>query len=754
MARSIHDISQAPQAEADDSGLFQLCHEHIANDETPLDAKDDSGAGLELDEPPDRADSRQRSGILHRPIDEVRRRAVVEGDAVTELEKYKLSLRKYAPVQKGIKGLPWTGQWHCIKCDQTVPGELLYEAAQDKIYLEFDCPECGSYREHHHDVLFVKQRDNGDAKQPKRTHKGFVIRPIVRHLPKTVETLCPECSCNILGRYYVKNDAVYIEKTCPEHGYFRDTISTDAFLYIKSTRSAFQDEQGVYEPQVERAYSCPSDCGLCNQHISASCLAQMDLTNRCNLTCPVCFACANTAGYVSEPTYEMVVEMLRALRNQHPYPATAIQFTGGEPTIHPDFHKIIKTANQMGFSHVQIATNGITHANLEFAERSAEAGLHTLYLQFDGLDDHIYKKVRAEPLLDKKLQCIENCRRTGMKICLVPTIIKNFNSDQVPVIFKFAAQNADAISAISYQPVVFTGRINRRHLEEKRYTLGDLAHDLASCTEADPHRDFYPLSFITPLSRILQTLDGKPKIRPSCHSDCAFGTYFFITPEGDAIPMPKLFDLPRLFGGFNELHARIAKSRLHGRANWKDKLDIMLTFLRSYRWTERDFRVTPFTFIRALKGLTDKDVGRGERGKKPFRTLMAAGMHFMDRYNYDVERVRRCIIQYSTPDGVYPFCTINSGPSYREHIEKMYAQANPQWQAENPEVKLRPSSHPNAVMPWAGRFGFQEDETEEWIGRDANNGVRLPITNQSPPLPPGTRILGGNGNGNGCGCGG
>ncbi len=752
--------------------MTHLCHEHIVDEDAgradPATA-DDSGAGIELDDPKKLTDSKQRSGVLHRPIHEVKRRAVVEGDAITELEKYKLSLRKYAPVQKGVKGLPWAGQFHCVKCDGTVPGRFLYEAAEDKMFLEFDCGSCGQYREHYHDVLFVKNRPGyDDPKQPRKTHKGFVIRPIVRNLPKTVETLCPECGCNILGRYYLKGDEVLIDKTCPEHGYFRDKISSDAYLYLKSTRSAFQDEQGVFEPQVEKAYSCPSDCGLCNQHISASCLAQLDLTNRCNLTCPVCFANSNTAGYVSEPTYEMIVEMLQALRNQHPYPATAIQFTGGEPTIHPDFHKVVRKSNEMGFSHVQIATNGITHANLEFAERSAEAGLHTLYLQFDGLDDHVYKKVRAEPLLEKKLQCIENCRKTGMKICLVPTIIKNFNDHQVPVIFNFAVQNADVISAISYQPVVFTGRINRRELAKKRYTLGDLAHDLARCSGADPHRDFTPLSFITPLSRILQTLDGKPKIRPSCHSDCAFGTYFFITPEREAIPIPKLFDVARLFGGMNELHARIARTREHGRANWVDKLALLWNFFKSYRWSEFDKRINPFTFITALQGLTDKHVGRGDGGKKPYRTLMAAGMHFMDRYNYDIERVRRCIIQYSTPDGVYPFCTINSGPTYRPYIEKMYSQANPEWQRDNPHMALRPSSHPNAVMPWAGRHGIQDDEAEEWVGSTAGDrqgvaadqerraGIKLKIAGQSAPLPQGARILGGSGGcggGGGCGCG-
>ena len=626
-------------------------------------------------QPPTGEPESQRSGVLHRPLETIRRTAVQAADAVTELERYKLSMRKYSPVQKGRAGLPWVGQWQCAGCGQIVPGQLAYDEPEDAIYLETQCSACGSRRERHHDVLFVKDpHQPTHRRQPTRTHTGSPIHPIITGLPRTVETLCPECSCLILGRYFAHDGIVWIEKTCPEHGYFRDKINTDVKLYLRATLAGWQDERGATQPQVSGANACPTDCGLCNQHHSTSCLAQIDLTNRCNLNCPVCFASANQAGYLAEPPYEMVVEYLRALRNQHPHPATAIQFTGGEPTLHPDFCKIVKTACEMGFSHVQIATNGLRIAEREFAEQAAESGLHTLYLQFDGLDDEQYRRLRGRPLLETKLKAIENCRQTGMKVCFVPTIVKTINDDQVAKIFRYAVENADVVSGISYQPVAFTGRISREELDRQRYTLGDLAHDLAACSGADPERHFFPLNFMTPLARIMQTLDGKPKIRPSCHSDCAFGSYFFITPDQQAIPVPKLFDMVKLMRGFNELAARIERQRPGKMANWKDKLDLVLTFLRSYQWRERDFRVTPLTFVRALRGMTNKAAGRGTAGQKTYRTLMAAGMHFMDRYNYDTERIKRCVILYSTPDGVYPFCTINGGPTYRPYLEKMIAQ--------------------------------------------------------------------------------
>lgn len=634
-----------------------------------------------------------RSGECVRPIDSICRPAVVSESADTELERYKLSLRRYDPL---TAGLPWPCQAQCIGCGETAPAAFVFDSAEQSVYLEMNCPTCGPRRERHNDTLFTRPTDATISGQPTTTLHGLGIRPVARHLPKTVETLCPECGCVILGRYYVHEQIVWAEKTCPEHGYFRDKINTDVDLYVKAAEAVFQDERGVARPQVHGGRRCPTDCGLCEQHLSTSVLGQIDLSNRCNLTCPVCFASANTDGQVSEPDFEMVTEMLRALRSQRPYAATAIQFTGGEPTIHPDFFRIVRQARDMGFSHIQIATNGLKMADPEFAERAAEAGLHTLYLQFDGTNDDLYRVTRGRPLMEQKLACVENCRRIGLKIVLVPTIIRGFNDDQVGEIFRFAVDNVDAISAISYQPVAFTGRIDRADLDRQRYTLGDLARDLASASGADLERDFWPLGMVAPLGRIMECIDGKSKIRPSCHSDCAFGTYFFVTPDKQAIPMPQLFDLRGMMAEFNRLAGRIQARRVSPeqivRANPRELARIAWTFIRHYNW--RQFFKTdikPWTFIRALQGLTNKAMGRGEGEKSSYKTLMAAGMHFMDRYNYDVERVRRCVILYSTPDGVYPFCTLNGGPTYRPFIEKMHACSREEYRKRRAGSSLGPA---------------------------------------------------------------
>jgi len=209
---------------------------------------------------------------------------------------------------------------------------------------------------------------------------------------------------------------VIMEKECPRHGLFRDVAYSDAKIYLKMEEWTFGDQRGVENPAVRNATKCPYSCGLCSLHTSHTGLANVDLTNRCNLTCPICFANANVTGYLYEPDLEHVRIMLRALREERPVACRIVQFSGGEPTIYPHWFEALSMARDMGFSHVQCASNGIKFADLEFAQKSKEAGLHTIYLQFDGVTDDIYLRTRGRPLMEIKQQAIENIRRAGMKI--------------------------------------------------------------------------------------------------------------------------------------------------------------------------------------------------------------------------------------------------------------------------------------------------------------------------------------------------
>jgi len=514
----------------------------------------------------------------------------------------------------------------------------------------------------------------------KCTLAGRPIPPLKRGLPKTVESVCPECMRILPARLYEREGQVWMEKTCPDHGRCEDIYWSDARLYLKAEQFDYGDGEGLENPNTAATARCPFQCGLCPDHASNTALGNIDLTNRCNLKCPICFASADASGHVYEPTLDQVLAMLGTYRSMRPSPARAVQFSGGEPTLHPRFLDIVRAARQMGFSHTQIATNGLRFAHEEdFARRCEEAGLHDIYLQFDGVTDDVWLKTRGRPLADEKLRAVERIMATDMKIVLVPTIVKGLNDHQVGDIVRFALERIRTIAGISFQPVAFCGRISTAERLRQRYTLPDLAHDVARQTGiGDPYEDWFPLSCVQPFSRLVAAVRGQPNIVLSCHPHCSLGTYLFVGQDGRPVPVPQFFDLKGLLDDMWALARKAEASRF----KFFQKTGAFLALHRHFRADRAPAGMTFEAWLHTLNGMVDKNVGRGAAGKKTFRSLLVAGMHFMDRYNYETDRTRRCVIHYADPDGrLYPFCTYNAGPVYRQDVERRFAMTPEEYRA-------------------------------------------------------------------------
>ncbi|UCH69931.1 MAG: radical SAM protein, partial [Candidatus Bathyarchaeota archaeon] len=175
---------------------------------------------------------------------------------------------------------------------------------------------------------------------------------------KETKSICPECF-KVLDAAIIETDnKVYIKKKCPQHGEFKDIYWSDYEQYMRAEQFRY-DGDGLENPRTKTKLDCPFDCGICPQHKSHTALAIIDVTNRCNLKCPVCFANAATAGYVYEPSKEDIRRMLENLRSNDPVPATALQFSGGEPTRRDDRFELIRTAQKLGFRHGDGTTNGL-----------------------------------------------------------------------------------------------------------------------------------------------------------------------------------------------------------------------------------------------------------------------------------------------------------------------------------------------------------------------------------------------------------
>jgi uncharacterized radical SAM superfamily Fe-S cluster-containing enzyme len=513
---------------------------------------------------------------------------------------------------------------------------------------------------------------------------------LIKGLPKTTDSLCPECKKIIKAKIFEENGKVMIEKECKEHGSFKDVYWSDVEMYLRAEEWAF-DGVGIENPKIKDATDCPNQCGLCNLHLSHTCLANVDLTNRCNLKCPICFANANAAGYVYEPSFEQIVDMLKILRDERPVACTAVQFAGGEPTIYPKFFDVIKAAKKLGFSQIQVATNGIKFADdPNFAQKCEDFGLHTVYLQFDGLREDIYIKARGRPLMDVKQRAIDNCRSANpmpLTVVLVPTILNGINDDQVGPILDYAIENRDVIRAVNYQPVSFTGRISQEEREEGRFTLPDLADRFEKQTTYLKKEDFYPVPCVTPISELISVITKDPKVAFTCHPHCGIATYIFVD-DGNVIPITRFIDVDGMLKEMENL-AMKASTTLGQFAlklgsaikSKKGKEKSLLKIFDKYFGKYINEEKTPKNLdIRSILTNVLSTEDKSALAEFSWDAIMVGGMHFQDSYNYDIERVKRCVIHYATPDGrIIPFCAYNGGPTYREEVEKKFSVPLDEW---------------------------------------------------------------------------
>ena len=509
-----------------------------------------------------------------------------------------------------------------------------------------------------------------------------------RGLPKVTRSICPECGKIIDAEYYEKDGKVYAKKTCPEHGEFDNVIWSDVKKYLEVEDFAV-DGIGLVNPDDKVAEDSTDNVSIMidNQKIrmhTCTALANIDLTNRCNMTCPICFADANHAGYVYEPSFDEVIAMLKMLRDEKPIKCTAVQFSGGEPTVYPRFFDVIKAAKDMGFAQVQVASNGIEFSkSVEFCQKAADAGLNTIYLSFDGISDDVYIQARNRKMFHIKLKVLDNLRQLEHppSVVLVPTVVKGMNDSQLGKILDFAFENSDIIRGVNFQPVAFTGRITREELEKGRFTLTDLVKGLGDQTGYTVDSDWYPVPVVAPISKFASIIMGKNMVTFSTHPHCGLATYLFRDDKGNVTPIPRFVDVKKFMTGINELADKAAKSRFK-KLQLLKAAKLMSSCIDESKMPEG---MTKKKLVDVLKNVMS-DKSKKTLAAFSWKMMFVGGMHFQDAYNYDISRVERCAIHYATPDlRVIPFCAYNGGPEYRNEIEKKFSVPLAEWKEKHKE---------------------------------------------------------------------
>jgi len=482
-------------------------------------------------------------------------------------------------------------------------------------------------------------------------------------LIKKTKSLCPVCNSVISADIVEEDGKIWLKRSCKDHGAFRNIYWADPLMYHRFEQYEAVGS-GVLNPQsIATSNNCPSACGLCSNHRSGTLLANIDLTNRCNLDCDFCFANARACGFVYEPDFNEIVRMMELLRAEKPVPTPAIQFSGGEPTMRDDLIEIIKKAKEVGFPQVQIATNGVRIArDRGFVQNLKDAGLNTVYLHFDGIT------TEANPFLKTHVKAIENMKSVGLGCVLVPTVIRGRNDSQLGAIIQFAADHIAVVRGVNFQPVAFTGAASDEDLKN-RITIPEVLASIEDQTSGVIKKDdFYPVPCVLPFSDLVEAYTGKPQVRFTAHQHCGAATYVFVTKEG-IVPVNRMVDVDSLFESIEKMAETLKKG---GTIN---KYKALIEGVKSMHDSVKKGEQSNTAEFWKLIGKTL--IGQNFDALREFHwnALFIGTMHFMDRYNYDLERVQRCCIHYATPDGrLIPFCTYNSGPVYREQVWKKFAK--------------------------------------------------------------------------------
>ncbi len=473
----------------------------------------------------------------------------------------------------------------------------------------------------------------------------------------TTQSLCPECLALVPAKIVSREGRVYFRKTCAEHGSREDFVCSDVRWFDRTDYSL--PGKVPLEFGVEPRLGCPYDCGLCTEHEQHTCLGLLEITESCNLECPMCFAASGPGGkHLSVDDCRRAIDALVKVEGE----PEILQLSGGEPTIHPDFFEIFHYACEQPIDIVMINTNGIRLArDQKFLEKVAEQRHRTeIYLQFDGFDERGSQMLRGESLIETKLKAIEQLGEVGLRTILVCTLQPGVNEHEIGRIVKFATERP-WITGVSFQPATYSGRYVLPEELEQRITFPDVIRGIAEQTDGQwRESDFSPL--------------------PCAHPNAHTLAYAYRSPN-HLLPLARFVDLENhldLLSGritFNRPRAKQLIEEYLSRHSCCDSRDpedrrslrrsITTRLEQQSEQNDLDLAAAEEFFDRAMaEDLSPEDV---------FRITTTT---FMDAYNFDVRQLMKSCVHHILPSGhLIPFSAYNV--LYREgHVELPKLRAN------------------------------------------------------------------------------
>src|SRR5262245_60719399 len=307
-----------------------------------------------------------------------------------------------------------------------------------------------------------------------------------------VVSLCEQCLRRIEAKHVIRDNHVWMYKWCPQHGRSKVLIATDAKYWRAGREDYIKPPEMPLQFNTEMHWGCPYDCGLCPDHMQHSCLTLLEVTDQCNLACPVCYASSGPQRRTQRDV-STIERMLDAIVANEGEP-DVVQISGGEPTVHPQFFEILDAAKRRPIRHLMVNTNGIRIATeAGFAERLARyAPAFEVYLQFDSFEREALLTLRGADLRQIRERALERLKAVGLSTTLVVTVARGVNDGEIGTIIEYAAGQS-CVRGVTLQPVSFAGRTDGVTVQAARLTLTEVRQKILDQTDMFTAEDIIPV---------------------------------------------------------------------------------------------------------------------------------------------------------------------------------------------------------------------------------------------------------------------
>lgn len=450
-------------------------------------------------------------------------------------------------------------------------------------------------------------------------------------------SLCHVCLKRVDAKIVFENGNVFMLKRCNEHGNSKVLIADD-IEYYKNIRNYNKPSETPYIFNTKTHYGCPYDCGLCPDHEQHSCLSIVEVTDRCNLTCPTCYA-GSSPTYGRHRTLEEIKKMLDVIVKNEKEP-DVVQISGGEPTIHPQFFEILDYAKTLPIRHVMLNTNGIKIAkDKAFAARlKTYAPDFEIYLQFDSFEDSVLRELRGADLAAIRQQALDNLNELNLSTTLVVTLQKGLNDHEIGKIIDFALKQK-CVRGVTLQPTQIAGRLEHFNPETDRMTLTEVRRKILEQTAIFNSDDLLPVP---------------------CNPDALVMGYALKLGD-EVFPLTRYINPNDLLDNSKNTIVYEQDEMLHG------KMIELFSTGNSVEVAEENLK----SIMCCLPNIEAPNLGYDNL----FRVII---MQFIDAYNFDVRAIKKSCVHIVNKDyKIIPFETMNLfyRDDKKDYLEILKAQA-------------------------------------------------------------------------------